>query len=150
MTLAPEEIERYARHIVLREIGGPGQQRLRAARILVVGAGGGEVEQRRAAEAARPDDEDARGAEPLLSCAADLVKHDMAGVALDLLRRERHAPVPVDPKPPVPRALSARALRSSQTIRTTGARTSWAIRIPCATVKGASPRLARMTPTSPR
>ncbi|GMG82963.1 hypothetical protein LNKW23_21760 [Paralimibaculum aggregatum] len=35
-----EEIERYARHIVLHEIGGPGQQRLRAARVLVIGAGG--------------------------------------------------------------------------------------------------------------
>ncbi len=40
MALAPEEIERYARHLVLREVGGPGQARLRAARILVVGAGG--------------------------------------------------------------------------------------------------------------
>ena len=40
MSLAPEEVERYARHIVLHEIGGPGQQRLRAARVLVVGAGG--------------------------------------------------------------------------------------------------------------
>ena len=39
-SLAPEELERYARHIVLREVGGPGQQRLRATRILVVGAGG--------------------------------------------------------------------------------------------------------------
>jgi molybdopterin-synthase adenylyltransferase len=38
--LSPEELERYARHIVLREIGGPGQQKLKAARILVVGAGG--------------------------------------------------------------------------------------------------------------
>ena len=36
----PEEVERYARHLVLREIGGPGQQRLKAARILIVGAGG--------------------------------------------------------------------------------------------------------------
>ena len=35
-----DEIERYARHLVLREIGGPGQQRLRQARVLVVGAGG--------------------------------------------------------------------------------------------------------------
>lgn len=35
-----DEIERYARHLVLPEIGGPGQQRLRAARVLVVGAGG--------------------------------------------------------------------------------------------------------------
>jgi molybdopterin/thiamine biosynthesis adenylyltransferase len=35
-----EELERYARHIVLREVGGPGQARLKAARVLVVGAGG--------------------------------------------------------------------------------------------------------------
>jgi molybdopterin/thiamine biosynthesis adenylyltransferase len=35
-----EELSRYARHITLREIGGPGQNRLRAARVLVVGAGG--------------------------------------------------------------------------------------------------------------
>ncbi len=40
MALAPEEIERYARHLVLPEVGGPGQNRLKAARVLVVGAGG--------------------------------------------------------------------------------------------------------------
>ncbi len=40
MDLSGEEIGRYARHIVLREIGGPGQARLKAARVLVVGAGG--------------------------------------------------------------------------------------------------------------
>ncbi|MEM9139890.1 MAG: molybdopterin-synthase adenylyltransferase MoeB [Pseudomonadota bacterium] len=40
MAFSPEELERYARHIVLHEIGGPGQQRLKAARVLVVGAGG--------------------------------------------------------------------------------------------------------------
>jgi adenylyltransferase/sulfurtransferase len=34
------EVERYARHIVLRGIGGPGQARLKAARVLVIGAGG--------------------------------------------------------------------------------------------------------------
>ena len=34
------ELERYARHIMLREIGGPGQRRMKAARVLVVGAGG--------------------------------------------------------------------------------------------------------------
>ena len=34
------ELDRYARHILLREIGGPGQKRLRGARVLVVGAGG--------------------------------------------------------------------------------------------------------------
>jgi molybdopterin/thiamine biosynthesis adenylyltransferase len=38
--LQPQEIERYARHLYLREIGGPGQQRLKAARVLVIGAGG--------------------------------------------------------------------------------------------------------------
>ena len=38
--LSPEELERYARHIVLPEIGGPGQQKLKRARVLVVGAGG--------------------------------------------------------------------------------------------------------------
>jgi molybdopterin/thiamine biosynthesis adenylyltransferase len=38
--LSPEELERYARHIVLREVGGPGQQALRRARVLVIGAGG--------------------------------------------------------------------------------------------------------------
>ena len=40
MSFTEEEIERYARHIVLHEIGGPGQQRLQAARVLVIGAGG--------------------------------------------------------------------------------------------------------------
>ena len=40
MTISAEEIERYARHIVLRGIGGPGQQKLQAARVLVIGAGG--------------------------------------------------------------------------------------------------------------
>ncbi len=40
MSLSSEEIERYARHLVLRDIGGPGQQRLKKARVLVVGAGG--------------------------------------------------------------------------------------------------------------
>jgi len=38
--LQKEELERYARHIVLREVGGPGQAKLKAARVLVVGAGG--------------------------------------------------------------------------------------------------------------
>ncbi len=43
MTSGPfsgRELDRYARHIVLREIGGPGQKRLKRARVLVVGAGG--------------------------------------------------------------------------------------------------------------
>jgi molybdopterin-synthase adenylyltransferase len=40
MSFSPEEVERYARHLVLREIGGQGQQKLKAVRVLVVGAGG--------------------------------------------------------------------------------------------------------------
>lgn len=38
--LSDEELERYARHIVLRELGGAGQRRLKASRALVIGAGG--------------------------------------------------------------------------------------------------------------
>ncbi|PDT09325.1 molybdopterin-synthase adenylyltransferase MoeB [Rhizobium sp. M1] len=38
--LSPDEIARYHRHILLPEIGGAGQQRLKAARVLVIGAGG--------------------------------------------------------------------------------------------------------------
>lgn len=40
MALTEAELERHARHIVLRGIGGPGLRKLRAARVLVVGAGG--------------------------------------------------------------------------------------------------------------
>lgn len=38
--LSADELERYARHIVLREVGGPGQTALKTARVLVIGAGG--------------------------------------------------------------------------------------------------------------
>jgi molybdopterin/thiamine biosynthesis adenylyltransferase len=40
MTLTPEEIARYKRHLVLKDVGGQGQQALKAARVLVIGAGG--------------------------------------------------------------------------------------------------------------
>jgi molybdopterin/thiamine biosynthesis adenylyltransferase len=40
MELDSAEVERYARHIVLREVGGPGQAKLKQARALVIGAGG--------------------------------------------------------------------------------------------------------------
>jgi molybdopterin/thiamine biosynthesis adenylyltransferase len=40
VTFSDDEVARYARHLVLREVGGPGQQALKAARVLIVGAGG--------------------------------------------------------------------------------------------------------------
>lgn len=40
MSFSEDEIERYARHLVLAEVGGPGQQRLKAARVALVGLGG--------------------------------------------------------------------------------------------------------------
>lgn len=40
MDLRDDQIERYARHIILKEVGGPGQARLLNARVLVIGAGG--------------------------------------------------------------------------------------------------------------
>ena len=40
MAFSETELERYARHLVLHEVGGPGQQKLKAARVLVIGAGG--------------------------------------------------------------------------------------------------------------
>ncbi len=40
MSFSADERERYARHILLKEIGGPGQQRLKAATVAIVGAGG--------------------------------------------------------------------------------------------------------------
>lgn len=40
MSLTAQEIDRYKRHLVLKEIGGQGQQALKRARVLVVGAGG--------------------------------------------------------------------------------------------------------------
>ena len=39
MTLTDDELDRYARHIALPQLGGIGQQRLKATRVAVVGAG---------------------------------------------------------------------------------------------------------------
>ena len=40
VTLSDEQLERYARHIILKEIGGAGQARLLSADVAVIGAGG--------------------------------------------------------------------------------------------------------------
>lgn len=39
-TLTPDEVQRFKRHLVLRDVGAPGQQKLKAAKVLVIGAGG--------------------------------------------------------------------------------------------------------------
>ena len=58
--------------------------------------------------------------------------------------------VPVWPKPPAPREVSATCSTRATSTRVTGATTSWAIRMPRSTVKGSRPVLRRMTPSSPR
>jgi molybdopterin/thiamine biosynthesis adenylyltransferase len=40
LTFSEDEIQRYSRHILLKELGGTGQSRLRAASVLIIGAGG--------------------------------------------------------------------------------------------------------------
>ncbi|MEQ1818718.1 MAG: molybdopterin-synthase adenylyltransferase MoeB [Terricaulis sp.] len=40
MSFSDDERQRYARHILLKEIGGPGQQRLKSATVAIIGAGG--------------------------------------------------------------------------------------------------------------
>lgn len=40
MDFTPEQIERYSRQLILKEVGGKGQEKLRQARVLIVGAGG--------------------------------------------------------------------------------------------------------------
>src|ERR1700753_1480523 len=40
LDLTEDEIQRYSRHILLQEVGGTGQAKLKAARVLIVGAGG--------------------------------------------------------------------------------------------------------------
>lgn len=40
MTLNDDQLERYARHIILKQVGGAGQQRLLSSRVMVIGAGG--------------------------------------------------------------------------------------------------------------
>jgi len=40
MEFSDDEVERYSRQLVLAEVGGQGQQKLRAAKVLIVGCGG--------------------------------------------------------------------------------------------------------------
>src|SRR5690606_21283027 len=66
-------------------------------------------------------------------------------------RRDRaYGPVPVDPKPPAPRALPGSSSTTSHVTRTTGATTSCAMRMPRSITTGSAPRLTSATLTSPR
>ena len=40
MALSDEQIERYSRHIILKEVGAKGQKKLLNAKVLIIGAGG--------------------------------------------------------------------------------------------------------------
>lgn len=40
MALTDEQIERYSRHIILKEVGAKGQKKLLNAKVLIIGAGG--------------------------------------------------------------------------------------------------------------
>ncbi len=40
MGLTEQQIERYSRHIILEEVGGQGQEKLLASKVLIIGAGG--------------------------------------------------------------------------------------------------------------
>ncbi len=112
-------------------------------------AGAGEARDDRAADAARTDDCDACRLQPALPDAADLREDDLPCVALQLVVAE-FGHRPVLPNPPLPRAVSSSSCTSVKWARSTGAGTSWAMRSPRRISNGSSPRLARMTFTSPR
>ena len=40
MSLTEQQIERYSRHIILEQVGGVGQEKLLASKVLIIGAGG--------------------------------------------------------------------------------------------------------------
>ena len=73
------------------------------------------------------------------------VDEDTITVEDDELRSRAVHCVPVDPKPPEPRAVSPANARSSIRACTTGAMTAWAIRVPRVTAKSSSPKLASST-----
>ena len=100
------------------------------------------------ADAAGTDNDGAGRLEACLTGAADVGQDNVPGVALKLVVRKIHWPV--EPKPPLPRAVSSSACTSVNWARSTGAGTSWAMRSPRRTGNGSVPRLMRMTFTSPR
>ena len=71
-------------------------------------------------------------------------------VRINHIAKSAGAHTPVEPKPPVPRAVSLVTRASVTAACTTGATISWAMRMPRSMVKSASPRLISNTFTSPR
>ena len=103
--------------------------------------GGREIEQRRAAQPARADHQDARGEQLRLPLLADLVEDQMARIAqlLRLAQLRGHPMPPVEPKPPAPRAVPGKASTSVQATRDTGATTICAMRRPRVIRNGSTP-----------
>ena len=101
-----------------------------------------------APDSARADQGHAGVEQPALAFAAYLLEDDVAGVAVELVVAKGHRPV--EPKPPAPRRVESSSSTSRKPARSTGAGTSWAMRSPRRTSNGSSPRLARITFTSPR
>src|SRR5437868_5306667 len=93
-------------------------------------AGGGEIEQHRAAQAAGADDQNLGVLQLALAGPTHFLQHDVPGIAFKFLGRKLHQPCPVEPKPPVPRWVSERLAASASRTCVTGATIIWAMRSP--------------------